>query len=339
MFWLIGGASFVRAACKAWPHPVTNLIEQQLNHSDWVGLRFYDLIFPSFVFMVGLSIPFSFAKRRRTEDWNHWLAHALQRTVVLFLLGSLRTSITSGSPRVFELSSALQPIALGYLVASLLAAAKVRTQIIIAAAILILYALLLALVPPDALGPYAIHRNLVTVIDRAVLGESHRDGWGTLLCSLPTISTAILGLLMGQLLMSERSPVQKARLLGLVAAGCILAGLALSPLVPVIMKLWTASYGLVSSGLVCLLLLFFYWIVDMRGSRGWTLVFIVIGSNAIAAYLGPTIVPTGRIVGIFTKVPEALLGLPGRALHTALVLTLNWFILHWMYKRKIFIKA
>ncbi len=200
---------------------------------------------------------------------------------------------------------------------------------------------MLALVPAPGLpaGSYQINQNLVTAVDKMIIGRAHPEGWGTALSTIPTISTTILGLLFGQVLLSARSHREKIKIFGLTGLGCLAAGLALSPVVPVIMKLWTASYGLMSAGWACLLFLFFYWLADARQYRMWAFPLVVIGTNAIAAYLGPSIVPTRRIAGIFTKSIAGQVGAFGPLFATAVVLLINWSILHWMYKRKIFLKA
>src|SRR5207244_7603679 len=98
---------------------VIDAIVYELGHSPWQGLRFYDCIWPSFMLMVGVSVPLSFAKRSLTQTYHQQLAHAVKRAIVLFLLGSVRESVLLGSPYLIELSSALQPIAIAYLVAVL----------------------------------------------------------------------------------------------------------------------------------------------------------------------------------------------------------------------------
>ncbi len=341
MFWIVGGKSLLMALRAFEPNLVVGWIAYQLDHTPWQGLRYYDLIWPSFMLMVGVSIPFSFAKQRLTRSRRQILERALKRAAILFLLGSLRVSVSSGTPTLVELSSALQPIAVAYLAASFLAGRPWKAQAAAGGGILLVYALLLALVPAPGIpaGSYRQEANLVIAVDNAVLGRAHPEGWGTVLSTLPTISTTILGLLLGQLLMSEASSRRKAAIIGLTGAGGVLLGLALWPFIPVIMKLWTTSYGILSAGWSCLLFLAFYWIIDLRGCRKWAFPWVVIGMNAIAAYLGPTLVPIGRIVRIFTKAPAETMGAFGPLFSAAAVLLVEWLILYWMYRRKIFLRA
>lgn len=341
MFWIIGGKAVLMALAPLWPNAITAAIAYELEHTPWEGLRFYDVIWPSFMLMVGVSIPFSFAKRTLTESHRKFLLHALKRAVILFLLGSLRTSVSTNSPTLIELSSALQPIAVAYLVASFLVATSWKVQAAVGGMILVVYGLMLGLVPASGIpaGTYQNGANLVAAVDLAVLGRTHAEGWGTVLTTIPTISTTILGLLIGELLRSNRSTVSKLRIIGLTGLAAVALGLALSPIVPVVMKLWTVSYGILSAGCACLQFLIFYWILDVRGHPKWAFPFAVIGMNAIAAYLGTTLVPIHRIAGIFTKGISGQLGAFGPLFSAATVLVLEWLILFWMYKRKIFLKA
>ncbi len=340
MGWLMGGKPFF-LALVALGGPAAGFLARQLEHSAWEGLRYYDLIWPSFMLMVGVSVPFSFARRSATQTRSQVMRQVWRRAIVLFLLGSLRESMSANTPMWIELSSALQPIALAYVVAAYLAGRPVRVQIGIAAGILVVYALVLGLVPAPGVpaGSYQVNHNVVTAVDNMLIGRSHPEGWGTALSAIPTISTTLLGLLFGQVLLSARTHREEMRIFGLTGLGCLAAGLAISPVVPVIMKLWTTSYGLMSAGWAALLFLFFYWVVDVRGHRKWAFPLVVIGTNALAAYIGPSIVPVRRVAGIFTHPVAQHIGAFGLLLSTGVVLLINWSVLLWMYKRKIFLKA
>ena len=337
MFWLMGGKALALALAALGGF---EFVRYQLNHSAWEGVRYYDLIWPSFMLMVGVSIPFSFARRLLAQTRGQLLRDAWKRAAILFLLGSLRESLHDGVPRLIELSSALQPIALAYLVTSHLAGRSVKLQIGAAVGILAGYALLLALVGTStiAAGSYELNRNLVTAVDELVLGRSHRDGWGTVLSAIPAIATTVVGLLFGQVLLAGPVAVARLRVFGLTGLGCLAAGFALSPVVPIIMKLWTTSYTLVATGWACVFFSVFYWAIELRGWRGWTFPFVVIGVNALAAYLLNTIIPISRIVGTFTKPLVPVLGWFGPILATGAVFIAGWLILFWLYRRKIFLR-
>lgn len=337
MFWLLGGKAFVVAVATL---AGLDFVLYQLGHSAWEGVRYYDLVWPSFMLMVGMAVPFSFARRSLVQTRSQLMLTAWKRAIILFLLGSVRESLSSGTPVWFEMSSALQPIAIAYLVTSYLAGRPVRLQIGVAAAILAGYAALLAFVPAGEFpaGTYEKNRNVITAVDLAVLGRAHPAGWGTLLSMIPTIATTIVGLLLGQVLMTDASGRTKAKVIGLTGLGCLAAGYAVSPVIPIIMKLWTTSYALVVTGWACLLFLVFYWLVDLKGWQRWSFPLIVIGVNALAAYLLPTFVPMGKIVGTFTKPVAPLFGDFAPIFTTGAVLLAGWLLLLWLYRRKIFLR-
>ena len=120
---------------------------------------------------------------------------------------------------------------------------------------------------------------------------------------------------------------------------CLALGYAAWPLVPPILDMWTSSYGLLTAGWSCLIFLLFYWFIDVRGHRIWSFPFVVIGSNAIFVYMFTSLIPVSEKVGIFTRGIAGGLGALGPLLHSLSVLAVEWLILFWMWKRKIFIKA
>src|SRR5438067_470152 len=128
MFWIVGGTSLVAGLEALGGNRILKGIIYELEHTPWAGLRFYDCIWPSFMLMVGVSIPFAFASRQRTQTHGQILIHALMRAAVLFLLGSVRESVSLHTPYLVELSSALQPIAIAYFVGALIATKSIRFQ-------------------------------------------------------------------------------------------------------------------------------------------------------------------------------------------------------------------
>jgi predicted acyltransferase len=113
----------------------------------------------------------------------------------------------------------------------------------------------------------------------------------------------------------------------------------MDPFVPVIMKIWTTSYGILSAGWASLLFLAFYWTIDVRGFRKWAFPFVVIGMNALAIYMSRTLIPLSQTIGIFTQPIAATLGSFGPLFRECSVLVVEWLILYWMYRRKIFLRA
>lgn len=348
MLWIIGGEGLMVGLAALGHNRVIDTLVYELNHSPWQGLRFYDCIWPCFMLMVGVSVPLSYAKRSLNQTYQRQLAHAAKRALVLFLLGSLRESVSLGSPYLIELSSALQPIAIAYFVAVLVVRKSWRFQALLGAGILAGYALVLAFIPAPgiAAGTYTFNHNLVHWVDIALLGQAHWDrwlyaseGWGTVLSMIPTISTTLLGLLVGELLMSARSKQRKAKVIGGIGLGCLAIGYGTSLVVPVVMKMWTASYGLMSAGWACLMLLFFYWLIDIRGYRKWAFPLVVIGMNAIFIYMFSSLIHLGPIVDVFTQEIARVWPNSELLLQQVAVLAVEWAILFWMYKRNVFVKT
>lgn len=348
MLWIIGGDGLMAGLAALGHNRVIDAFAYELSHTPWQGLRFYDCIWPSFMLMVGVSVPLSFAKRSLTQTYHQQLVHAAQRAIVLFLLGSLRESVLLGSPYLIELSSALQPIAIAYFVAVLVVRKSWRFQALLGAGIIAGYALVLAFIraPGIPAGSYVFNHNLVHWVDIALLGQTHWDrwpyaieGWGTALSTIPTISTTLLGLLIGELLMSARSKQSKVKLIGVLGLGCLAIGYGTSFVVPVVMKMWTASYGLMSAGCACLMLLFFYWLIDILGYRKWAFPLTVIGMNAIFIYMFSSLIHVDAIVDVFTRGIVTALPNSGLLFQQVAILAVEWVILFWMYKRRIFLKA
>jgi predicted acyltransferase len=348
MFWIVGGSMLMVGLAACGHNLVIDGIVRQLDHSRWFGLHFYDCIWPSFMLMVGVSIPLSLAKRSVTESYAQQLAHAIQRAVVLFLLGSVRESISLGSPYWVELSSALQPIAIAYLVAFLVARRSWRFQASLAGIILTVYAMVLAFVPAPGIpaGSYVFNHNLVHSVDIAVLGQKHWDiwpyrdeGWGTVLVIIPAIATTLFGLLIGELLMTSRTMASKAKVIGGIGVGLLTLGFALSPVIPIEMKMWTTSYGLASAGVACLEFLFFFWVVDIVRYRRWSIVFLPFGMNAIFIYMLTSLVSISAGTDVFTGPIAVHLGRGGLLFQAIGTLAVEWLILFWMMKRKIFVKV
>jgi predicted acyltransferase len=276
-----------------------------LDHAEWNGWTPTDLIFPFFLFIVGVSLVFSFASRLNRGDSRSLLVgHTLRRAVIIFAIGvALNGIVDLASSRGLRIPGVLQRIGICYFAASILYLyVRPRTRAWIAAALLIGYWILMRFVPvpglgvpgryiplfhPDAnLGAYLDRRFLIHLWGTSSrLYEITRDPEG-LLSTLPAIATALLGVFTGEWLRSKCSPQNKA--LGMLVFGVI--GLILGQVwgiwFPINKKLWTSSFVLFTAGfgLVCLALC--YWATDIKRWRGtWTKPFLIFGRNAITAYI------------------------------------------------------
>jgi len=315
--------------------PVLGQIVRQFLHTDWHGVTFYDLVFPSFLFIVGAALPFSYAKRKSlgmSDGQITW--SVIRRTVILFLLGSLRTSSLHNHPALVELSSALQPIAIAYLVSFFFLRKSMVYRAVVSGIIVAVYWMVLEFVPAPGIpaGTLEKNHNLVWYVDMLVLGRAHPDGWGTLLLFFPQMVNTLCGTIAGDLVRGESSPAYKVRVMGLVSLACLVSGRVADRFMPIIMKLWTPAYVLFTVGCSFLFLLLFYWLIDVRDYRRWAFPLVVFGMNAIALYMGNSLFGgrLAEIVDVFLRDAVAALGPAGPPFRFFVLLVVKWLIFFWL---------
>jgi predicted acyltransferase len=271
-----------------------------LEHAEWNGWTPTDLIFPFFLFIVGVSLVFSFESRlARHDSRGVLLSHTCRRAVTIFAIGLvLNYSLVLVSPstlRGLRIPGVLQRIGICYFAASILFLyVRARTRALIVPALLIGYWLLMRFVPVPGFGvpgrdiPF-LHpdANLAAYLDRKFLNnlwETTRDPEG-FLSTLPAIATALLGVFTGEWLRSRRSSQAKAWALLLCGVVGVNLGETWGVWFPINKKLWTSSYVLLTAGLALICLVACYWAADMKRWRGnWTKPFLIFGRNAITVY-------------------------------------------------------
>jgi predicted acyltransferase len=358
MFWIIGGDTLLRALAKWGDWPIKDVIDEQLEHVEWEGFRFYDLIFPLFLFLVGVVLPFSLGKlQERGEPRIRIYWRIVRRTMLLFGLGLLYNHYLQlgfyKPPLGFDFSTVrvagvLQRIAICYGVAALIVQhSNVRVQAVLTVVLLLGYWALLAFVaaPGGTAGDFSIQGNLPGYVDRHFLpGKIFKAYYGYgdnegLLSTIPAVATALLGALAGHWLRSGRSGAGK--LLGLAAAGLICLGLgwAWSFWFPIIKNLWTSSFVLFAGGWSLLLLALFYGIIDVLRFWRWSFFFIVIGANAITIYMLPHIVDFEHISHFFFGGVEKHSGTFGPVVAAAGVLVVKWLLLLYLYRKGLFLRV
>jgi predicted acyltransferase len=344
-----------------------------MNHAEWNGLTATDLIFPTFVFVMGISAVFAIESRlARGATRGQIIRHTLQRAAILCVFGVIVNSFPFFELAHMRFYGVLQRIAVCYLAVSLLYLWKPRVSVMAAALVLALagYWVLLRWVPVPGVGMPGrdvafmdVRDNLVSWIDRGLFpyhlyrdapDHNLRDPEG-LLSDLPAIGTALMGLLAGMWLRTRRSV--SARAAGLAAASlvCLALGYAWAPWFPLNKNLWTSSYALVAAGYSLALLALVFWAVEVKGWRsGWTWVWLVFGSNAIAAYMFSELLPgvlynlhvniagtqtdvvTFLVERVFARIPD-----PGWAAFAYSVsFTAVCFVPVWLlYRKRIFLKV
>lgn len=267
-------------------------VYEPLQHAAWNGWTPTDLIFPFFLFIVGVAITLSFGHRLgRGETQGNLLAKIARRTLIIFGLGIILNGFPHFEWELLRIPGVLQRIALCYFVASLIVlSVGVRGQVVATVGLLIGYWCLMKLVPipGHAAGGLGPATNLAAYIDRQLLGGHMLYRWWDpegILSTLPAIATTLSGVLTGHWLRSSRTPL--ARVAGLFVAGN--AGLALGLIMdqwfPINKNLWTSSYVVLTTGMALNFLGMCYWLIDIEGFQRWAKPFVIYGSNPILAYV------------------------------------------------------
>jgi predicted acyltransferase len=270
----------------SWSH-----IYSPLEHAAWHGWTPTDLVFPFFLFIVGVSVTLALGRRAEAGGARRDLyLKILRRSAVIFGLGLALAGFPHYDLSTIRIPGVLQRIAVCYLVASIVFInTRWKTQAVVAAALLLLYWALMVLVPAPgfAAGDLSMEGNLAAYVDRAVLGghtwKPLYDPEG-ILSTMPAVATALGGVLTGHWLRSRRPGLEKVAGLFVAGAACVVAGWAWGFFFPVNKALWTSSYVLLTAGLALQALAVCYWLLDIKGRRRWATPFLVLGSNALAVY-------------------------------------------------------
>ncbi len=272
-----------------WRHIYT-----PLEHAEWNGWTFTDTVFPFFLWIVGVAMTFSFAKRVERGDNRHRLAlHVVKRFAIIFGIGLLLNGFPYYNLAHIRIPGVLQRIAVCYLIAGLIFLyTKVRGQVLWLVGCLTAYWLLMTLVPVPGVGPGHLdpENNLSAYMDRLLLPNhlyGHTKTWdpeGTL-STLPAIATALFGILTGHLLRTRKTAQEKTVWLFVAGNLLIFAGMFLSNWMPINKKIWTTPYSMFMAGLATVTFAICYWLVDIQGWKKWFRPFAIYGMNAIAVYI------------------------------------------------------
>jgi predicted acyltransferase len=346
MLCIAGGDKVLTSLDKVFHSDFTQGICVQFKHPKWEGFRFYDIIMPLFMFIVGTALTFSFQKRMKLQGKKRFYGHVLKRVVILFVLGMIYAGhlLDLDWEGLKPFSNTLQAIAVGYLGASLIMLLKPSRQVAVTVLLLGAYWALLKFVPVPEVGAGVLtpEGNFAGYMDTLLLG-SHRDGteYSWMLSSLVFVVTVMQGVFAGHILRSSRSPYGKAFWLALCGVGCLAAGYVWSLDTPIIKKIWTSSFTLVSGGYCFLLMALFYVVIDVLQFRRWAHFLVVIGANAILVYM---VFAYNRFINLSQLAGKLVYGLdqwlgPWKHFSRAVVAVLLLYLLmNYLYRKKTFIK-
>jgi heparan-alpha-glucosaminide N-acetyltransferase len=349
-------------------------VYHQFEHAEWIGCGYWDLIQPSFMFMVGVSMAYSYLHRQRAgQSWGRMFAHACWRGLALAALGIF---LISNSRRSTEwmMTNVLTQIGLGYPFLFLLWGRAVRTHVLTAGVLLLGVWILYAAYPTRGIDPnrgapevgvsqtwarqhlvgappawhknanigHALDQRLLNALPRREPFVFNVGGYQTI-NFIPSLATMLFGLMCGELLRSPR-PGQR-KLLLLVGAGVagLVAGLVLAQLgVPLVKRIWTPSWALFSTGWCCLILAALYAVIDLHQWRAWSFPLLVVGMNSIAIYCMEMLLRGWTASTLKIHLGEKVFTFLGEANAPAVQATLVglvfWGICWWMYRRKIFLR-
>jgi predicted acyltransferase len=348
MFWIIGMEEIFAALSKFLHRDIA----RKLDHAPWAGFHFYDSIFPLFVFIIGATLVFSLGKAVATHGKAGATLKILRRFVILYLLGIFYYGGFSGTIDHIRLMGVLQRLAICYCFAGLAFVwLSPRGMLIACVSLLVGYWALLTFVPVPGVGAgnFAEGKNLTNYIDRMYLpwrkwdGDHDPEG---LLSNLPAIASCLLGIFAGLLLKNPTvSQRRKVNLLLLWGAAGIACALLWSLQFPIIKKIWTSSFVLLTAGISTILLAAFYWVIDVKNYRAWAKPFVWIGMNAITVYLACNVLGFEKIASRFAGGDvEAALNRKfgdgfGELTIATIALGLAILLVWYLHRRKIFLRV
>jgi len=346
MLWIIGGGPLFSSFAKVWKNPVTQTLREQMQHAGWEGFNLMDLVFPLFLFIVGVVLPFSISQRmERGQGRAQIYLHITKRTVVLILLGFVYLGLLRFDWPNMRWSSVYGRIGICYFCASLLLMyTRWWTQAAVAGAILIVYWAAMMFIPVPGFGAGALTPEgcLASYLDQLIipgkLGRGLYDAQGVL-STFTALSTTLIGVLTGHWLRSKRP--DKVKTAGMIGAGIVslIAGYIWGRFFLISRLIWTSSLVLFAAGWSLLLLALFYWVIDVKGYKRWAFFLVVIGTNALAIWFGQRFIDFNKIAEYFVAGAAKHAGVYEPIILAFSVLMVKWLVLWFLYRRRIFFKV
>ena len=346
MFWIMGGDIGFQALDKVFQNRLSGFLKTQFDHVEWFGFHFEDLIMPLFLLLVGFSMVYSYRKRLSTasSDKALWM-HTIKRVVLLWILGMAVQGnlLTYDFDKIQFYSNTLQSIAAGYLISTIIILyLPVAYQILATIGLMVVYwGILLIPVGGTIANAYTPDGNIAILVEKAVMGR--HIGWGTytwIVSSLNFGSSIMLGVFAGYIMQSAQGKMKKFYIYLIFGISLIILALILNIWHPIIKHIWTSSFVLFAGGVSLLMLAVFYLIIDVWNVRKGTRWMIVIGSNAIFAYVAYHLFAPGfqSMAEVFLNGLKPWIGNWFEALSIFGGTLVLYIILWYMYRNKTFIK-
>ncbi len=342
MLLLVGEFTGLFSNLTAVDNPIIHAIGTQFHHHPWHGLHFWDLIQPFFMFIVGVAMPFSFVKRtERGDSYQLLRKHALKRSALLLVIGWALYCIVPGKIE-FQFQNVLAQLSVTYFITFLVIRQKPSVQLIVSFGLLIFTEIIYRSFWVEGFNhPFVPNENFGTWLDLQYGGENLSGHWVSF-NAIPTTAHTIWGAMAGVLLMSDKSPMKKVKILAIAGFAAVVVGYGLDPITPIIKRIATTSFVIVSGGWALLALAFSYWLIDIKKSRKWVIVFSVVGMNPLFIYLFAHLEGVKYLRAIiypFTQAAFSWMGqFPADMIQNTIIWFMMWYICYWMYKRKIFIR-
>lgn len=340
MFWIVGGGEVFASLVKVWPNRFTQTLHDQLEHVHWEGVHFEDLIYPLFLFIIGIVLPFSLVRRQeRGQSPGRLYLHYLTRSLLLIILGSIPGGLLTFTHPPF-MGGVLAHIGLCYFFAAIIILHTTwRTRAGIVASYLVCYwlASLLIPVPGYGAGVFSEQGSLASFFDRHFISG---DLWNEGPASTPSgICIILWGSLVGHWLRSKRPDNEKAAGLALLGLVSVILACLWNYSFPMIKRVvWSSSYVTFACGCSLLLVALFYWVIDVQGYRRWAFFFVVIGVNAITIYLLADIVNFDHIANLLVEGVANRAGAFKPVVLPIGIVGVEWVLLWFLYRHRIFFK-
>ena len=351
MLFIMGFSSFVIALCSLFPGGADCLLAQTMKHVEWHGLAHHDTIFPLFLFLAGVSFPFSYVKSLSVGATTRQIYLKIaKRALLLIFFGLIYNGLFKLDFEHLRVCSVLGRIGVAWAVAAVLYMNFGRlSRAVICTVILLVYYFIVCYLPaPDVEGadPLTMQGTIVGYIDRLItpgrlICDNGRFDPEGLISTLPAVVSAMLGIFAGEYVRSEKySGSRKTLIMLLAAAVMLVVGLLWSIEFPINKKLWSSSFVLVVGAYSLAMFAIFYYVVDVRGWQKWTLPLQVIGMNSITIYMAQKIIPFKSVNKFFFGgVAGELPPLWGDVVITGGYVLVCWLFLYFLYKKKVFLKV